>query len=888
MKSFFVNLGKLALCGAVVAMIGCTDLYSDIKLVQSESSNAAAELQEALATLQAKLDDDYATKKALADAQAALEAADKANADALQAAVEEVKAALANYATNDVVNAVLAQVTELETALDGAQEELNARLDGLQTALDVAQNEIYGRVEGVEVALSNVINLLADETAALEGKDAEIDAEIAEIYKDLNSLRETASALHTLIEDQKEETAKTNDEIAEIYKTLNSLTGTISSVAFQLAELAEKHDQDVEKLYQSFEMLDGAVSAVNNRVDDLEAALKVQKEALEAVKSALESDIEELFKADDELRENFTQLMNSLQDQIDKLTEAEADLYKMAYSLQEQYTQLINAYIEADEVLMKELSEFVNETKEELSVIITNVINLLQDQVDDLAARVQSLVFIPEYSDGKATIEWGLLIDNDSAVNFLYNTVISYNTLDTFKTYAKKFINKVRGSRYYAYIVRQMKYVLNEMEDAVFGPLDDINAQLDAIFKEIEDLENNLQIDTPDADEIAEAFNELFGGIEELVSYYVAEQLSNAGIPADSDVDPQEITDKIIADLKEAFTFGDVDVNIDLPGFQLPDYKTIVKNLIKKYVKYFKTEGISKVKDIVNKLDDGNISASDIIDGLRLVEFKELLSDLLPVAKKLEAMILENTAILKKESVIRYKVMGQNATDLAAAIAKNPSVLSYDVEAVDVRAAAPALEITKVVAKGDEIHVTVLPQNFNYRFYLTYILEDSFLYGAAESFFDKFGKTGLISYSAALVLNDGNNIRSTEYVNFVSGENPEIFTPEVVNDANQVVETKKVVLSYDTESYEFCSDLHMAYLSVPKRVACTKADLEKQGYSGIVERKEVVYNKTTDLAGPCKFNGFVGTFYDYYPHTFETLWSVNDITLVVKYDVSFE
>ena len=557
------------------------------------------------------------------------------------------------------------------------------------------------------------------------------------------------------------------------------------------------------------------------------------------------------------------------------------ELADLGKELEAKYQELKNS----DE----ELNERINVLEGQFNSAILSIENRLNDMevvVNDLAARVQSLVFIPEYSDGKATIEWGLLIDNDSAVNFLYNTVISYNTLDTFKTYAKKFINKVRGSRYYAYIVRQMKYVLNEMEDAVFGPLDDINAQLDAIFKEIENLENNLQIDTPDADEIAEAFNELFGGIEELVSYYVAEQLSNAGIPADSDVNPQEITDKIIADLKEAFTFGEVDVNIDLPGFQLPDYKTIVKNLIKKYVKYFKTEGISKVKDIVNKLDDGNISASDIIDGLRLVEFKELLSDLLPVAKKLEAMILENTAILKKESVIRYKVLAQDAEAVAADIATNwKKVLYYDVEAVDVRAAAPALEITKVVAKGDEIHVTVLPQNFNYRFYLTYILEDSFLYGAAESFFDKFGKTGLISYSAALVLNDGNNIRSTEYVNFVSGENPEIFTPEVVKNG-VVVETETIDVEPGAPTVTLCEGMDMGYLSVPKREILTDDQLVQKGYSGFTESRRVDANPE---AYPCIFTGLTGEIYDWptLPVTFTTYWSVNDIVLTVKSKVNF-
>jgi hypothetical protein len=253
---------------------------------------------------------------------------------------------------------------------------------------------------------------------------------------------------------------------------------------------------------------------------------------------------------------------------------------------------------------------------------------------------------------------------------------------------------------------------------------------------------------------------------------------------------------------------------------------------------------------------------------------------MLSVAKGLEAKILENTALLQRESVIRYKVMGQNATALAAAIAANPSVLSYDVEAVDVRAAAPGLKITKVVAKGDEIHVSVVPQNFHYRFYLTYILEDSFLYGAAESFFDKYGKTGLISYSAALVLNDGNNIRSTEYVNFVSSENPEIFTPEVVKNG-QVVESETIVKVKDQdETVTLCEGMQMAYLSVPNRTILTKEGLAQKGFFGITEKVTVV--TANGEAGPCEFNGRVGEMFDWFDYTFTTVWSVNDIELVVK------
>ena len=854
MKSFFVNLGKLALCGAVVAMIGCTDLHSDIKLVQSNSDKAVAELQEALDALEADLAKDYALKSQV-------EAVEKALSDEITALDKAMDAMATKEELTKAIQDATVAVTEAMTALDGRVGGLEERLANLEEACKAYLDE------------ATVKDLINAEVEALKAYINEADEAIK---KDVEDLRALYEALPSQLE-----AYATDEDLKEVVARVEAIENAGYLTADDLAELndavetANKKITDVVKDVADLQTLTTAVKADVVDLQTRVAALEAEIAGLATLKENLEK------KLDKDVFETYKKEVDAKLAELETMKKELADLGK---ELEAKYQELKNS----DE----ELNERINVLEGQFNSAILSIENRLNDMevvVNDLAARVQSLVFIPEYSDGKATIEWGLLIDNDSAVNFLYNTVISYNTLDTFKTYAKKFINKVRGSRYYAYIVRQMKYVLNEMEDAVFGPLDDINAQLDAIFKEIENLENNLQIDTPDADEIAEAFNELFGGIEDLVSYYVADQLEKQGFSAESDdVNPQEITDKIIADLKEAFTFGEVDVNIDLPGFQLPDYKTIVKNLIKKYVKYFKTEGISKVKDIVNKLDDGNISASDIIDGLRLVEFKELLSDLLPVAKKLEAMILENTAILKKESVIRYKVLAQDAEAVAADIATNwKKVLYYDVEAVDVRAAAPALEITKVVAKGDEIHVTVLPQNFNYRFYLTYILEDSFLYGAAESFFDKFGKTGLISYSAALVLNDGNNIRSTEYVNFVSGENPEIFTPEVVKNG-VVVETETIDVEPGAPTVTLCEGMDMGYLSVPKREILTDDQLVQKGYSGFTESRRVDANSAGE-AYPCIFTGLTGAIYDSPtgPVTFTTYWSVNDIVLTVKSKVNF-
>ena len=837
MKSFFTNLGKALLCGAVVAMIGCTDLHSDIKLVETTNN-------EALKELAAKLEADYATKQALAAAQEALNAKD----GDLQAAIDDVKKSLEGYATNDAVNAVLAHVAELEAALGAAQEEVNAALAGLQAALETAQEEIYGRIETVEETLSASLVLIED-----------LAAEDEQIWNSFNTLQESVSALSTLLD---EATA----EHEQIYQQINTVTETLSTVITMLEDYATK--QEVEEVYAKIQIVEEFVTGLTNRVVDVEDALAIHLAAFEAYKLSVE---EAIALATEDMQEYLTQMLNVTNDQIAEITALQEALVQRIDTLEQFCTTIINSYETADE----ELLALIVETKEELTLVVNNILNYLSDmqgQIDDLAARVQSLVFIPEYSDGKATIEWGLLIDNDSAVNFLLNRVITSGNIDAFKSIVKKYIAKVKNHILYhsADIEASLEDFLANLVDE--GALEDALAEMFTsiqdlvaaeIYKLLQDTKINADVNLDVEVDVNIPF---FGTVpgEGTASGEINGEFDLPEFEGDLEAEAEKIAAEIMGEIMGAFNVGGINLNLT--------------DTIKGLLSAMKSVGVSTARELIDVLR--NASVNDIISNLNSTEFRSLLSKMLSVAKGLEAKILENTALLQRESVIRYKVQAQNAAAVAKAIAANPSVLSYDVESVDVRAAAPGLKITKVVAKGDEIHVSVVPQNFHYRFYLTYILEDSFLYGAAESFFDKYGKTGLISYSAALVLNDGNNIRSTEYVNFVSSENPEIFTPEVVKNG-QVVETETIqAVKGETESITLCQGMQMAYLSVPNRTILTKEGLAQKGFFGITEKVTVV--TANGEAGPCEFNGLTGEFFDYFNYTFTTVWSVNDIELVVK------
>lgn len=831
MKSFFTNLGKLLLCGATVAMIGCTDLHSDLLQVEQNSNKEIADLQSTLDQLEAKLAADYALKSELETVKAQI-ADEKAALEAAIAAGDEAAIAAAKADLDAAVAQVTTEIAGLHTRLDALEaavkcDEIAAQLAALDAYVLSMEEAIVGRLDTIEQALSAVTVLLEDEAAARQYEDEML-------AKSIEGLQENLTSVINLVTDLQSKEYVTAEELYEVYGSIETTNTALSSVLLQLQDLAAKHDQDVLELYAKINGVEEALSALIFTVTDVQTELDAQVAALEAI----EGYIQELYLADNALQENLTQLLNVTQDQLDELYDFQNELYSQITTLQQFCTQMINSYETADQ----ELLALIMETKAELSQTITFLTNLLNDytgQIDDLAARVQSLVFIPEYSDGKATIEWGLLIDNDSAVNFVVNNVLTAGNINAAKDLVKDLIAKVKD------------VILNATGDLE----GDVNAFLDGII-------NEPAIET--------AFEDLFNNLETMIQASVYENLCgflfgdwsvDAGGPT-----PEELAAQISADILAAFNISDLDLT------------SIVKSLLGD----LKAQGIATAKDLINKLQ--SVSLSDIVAQLNSDEFHGLVSKIFSAVKGLEAKVLENTALLKKESVIRYKVLGQNATALAAAIAANPSVLSYDVEAVDVRAAAPGLEITKVAAKGDEIHVTVVPQNFHYRFYLTYMLENSCLYGAVEGFLEKMDKTGLISYSAALVLNDGNNIRSTEYTNFVSAENPEIFTPEVIKNGAVVEHETINVVKGEDDQITLCEGMYMGYLSVPNRTILTKEQLEAKGYFGFTE-KAVVKTNNNGIAGPCQFEGLTGTVKAWNDYTFTTYWSVNDIVLAVNSDL---
>lgn len=433
MKSFFTKLGKMLLCGVAVAVVGCTDYDTDIQNVNERVDAVEADLEQALADLGSKVQANAAAITALEatlnskiaeevkNLNAAIDKkADKATVDqqfeALNATLAEAKTALeAAIKTNaDAIEGAVARITALETAGKALQEavaknaediaalqtDLKAQVEALYAYIDTAVEEIYTAIQVVQEFASAINTLLQEEVARL-------DIEDAAIWEEIETIEEVCTNLANLIALEAEE-RKAADDL--IYQEIATLTASISSVYTTLeekidtevADLNEKIDTEVAELNKTIAELTQTVATVYTYVTELEAALNAHVAAFNAYKETNDARVAEAEAA-----------IEALQGEIDLVNKA-------IETVNQTISAVINTHNDDIAALRAELQDAVEglnaniESTQEMLTSVINIINGLSADVEALLGRIQSLVYVPEYSDGKADILYGTL---DTDVN---------------------------------------------------------------------------------------------------------------------------------------------------------------------------------------------------------------------------------------------------------------------------------------------------------------------------------------------------------------------------------------------------------------------------------------------------------------------------------------
>ena len=411
---------------------------TDFKLVELQGSLAALStyLEEYEASVDAKFDEILNTFESLSlfldEKFAALEATDTD----LYKEIDGLREAFTT------LNNLLADEVAAREAEDGAIYELIGSsvtaLNNLIADLQAEDEILYAEIENVRTYVAQVYNALSTEIAAanaalqahiaafeaykevVDAKLAGLEAEDGAIYELIGT---TATALNNLIADLQAE-----DEAIylEINGVRESLTQTMNYLLAEDEALKAEFQEKVDEIYAEIEGVRTNIAQVYNSLMAEVAELTEQILANATAIAALEDAVEMLTDwalahegQYNDLVQLVTKHVADLTAQIEALQEEDGAIYEL---IGETATALNNLIADAN-ARMDEIEGVIEQNYNTTGAAIGALSNLINDIQADLNSRVsaneeaikklfervQSLVYVPDYSDHKATIDWAMI-----------------------------------------------------------------------------------------------------------------------------------------------------------------------------------------------------------------------------------------------------------------------------------------------------------------------------------------------------------------------------------------------------------------------------------------------------------------------------------------------
>lgn len=312
------------------------------------------------------------------------------------------------YSFKASVDGQLAALKAKDNQLEAAIEVINEQIDALtvqietnaglieQNVLDIAANTAL--IEEVKKAAEDTFAVLmaADQALwnAINTLSATTDAEFA-------AVRHEATVAQAELRNELEMSfAALSNEIAAVRRgyeqgdiaLLEEITKVYNELTQCLAEEAAKReaaDMAMSEAFNSFK------ANAEMRLAELEAAVDSIKKEFAAYRTQVNALFEAVYVA-------IGEAMDTAIRECKNYTDAKIDeLYAKVTEDIAAESKKINERIDAVEKAYKEADEAINTR-------ITVEVGNLQKQIDTILSRIQSVVFVPEYSDGKGTINWAL------------------------------------------------------------------------------------------------------------------------------------------------------------------------------------------------------------------------------------------------------------------------------------------------------------------------------------------------------------------------------------------------------------------------------------------------------------------------------------------------
>jgi len=497
-------------------------------VLEGKISAAVKEANDAVAALQAdvanKADRSELTAKigelnaAMEDAKTKMETA-LAGLDAKYVALEVYQDAISKinstlegiddiYLTKEAFNDAKAT---LQTAMTTLQDKVTAVEGSIETLKEALESKV--EMDEVKAEIELAVKVVADKVAALKTTVGTIETSLSDVQKDIEanktaieevkeSLTTEVSELEAAIALKADKTAveAINSDLSALASIVNELAATVELKANQAdletakteleAAIDAKADASVvEALKGRVETIEGNIETLTDALADakeeLEAAiaLKADKTALEEVQSTLQAAIDSKVSQEDydakveELtsaiaekvaKVDFDTAISGLQKSIDALAEENKEAHESLLNYTAEVKKEMREMVASFNEEIKKLHEQIDALQAEFKKL-SETSSVSADEIAQLFARIQSVVFKPEYADGDARVAYASIGVNNDVVLEGYSEI-------TYKVYPVNCAKTIADA-----INAKENPVLTASFDAIKVKSEKIDASLDVI-----------------------------------------------------------------------------------------------------------------------------------------------------------------------------------------------------------------------------------------------------------------------------------------------------------------------------------------------------------------------------------------------------------------------
>lgn len=409
-------------------------LQAGLERAEKEANAKFEALESSIAALKAELEAQIATNKAaIAGNTSAINNLNGQVANLnnvvknLQDTATQTMSMLMNhigefYSFKASVNGQLAALQAKDNQLEAAIEEINEQIDALTVQIETNAGLIEQNV--LDIAANTA--LIEEVKKAAEDTFAVLMAADQALWNAINTLSATTDA---------EFAAVRHEATVAQAELRNELEMSFAALSNEIAAVRRGYEQgDIALLEEITKVYNELTQCLAEEAAKREAADMAMSEAFNSFKANAEMRLAELEAAVDSIKKEFAAYRTQVNALFDAVYVAIGEAMDTAIRECKNYTDAkikelyakvtediaaeskkINERIDAVEEAYKDADKLINER-------ITVEVGNLQKQIDTILSRIQSVVFVPEYSDGKGTINWawaeGTIVEGRSTMTY--------------------------------------------------------------------------------------------------------------------------------------------------------------------------------------------------------------------------------------------------------------------------------------------------------------------------------------------------------------------------------------------------------------------------------------------------------------------------------------